>query len=96
MRMSKHARTRCQQRGVSENLTHLVYNWADGCRTSGGAELMYISRQQAQRMHDMGWPSTQIARMRRLVLVADPDGTCITVLPGRVGRRALSRSRRLQ
>jgi hypothetical protein len=96
MRMSKHALTRCHQRGVGENLAHLVYDWADGCRMSGSAELMYISHQQAQRMHDMGWPGTQVARMRRLVLVADQDGTCITVLPGRMGRRALTRSRRLQ
>ncbi|MER9390637.1 MULTISPECIES: hypothetical protein [unclassified Mesorhizobium] len=79
MNITEHARARCLQRGISQNLLQIIYAEADrqfAC--GGGCFAIEVSRRRiAERRRIVG---ANIERARNVILVLSMDNSLVTVL----------------
>lgn len=79
--MSRHARRRCQQRGVPGTLAAALMDSADRSVPVGeGCEAISLSRRGAARLRRLGWPAALLERLVRIVAVLSPAGEVVTVM----------------
>lgn len=81
MKTSKHARTRCQQRGISSNFIELILNYGTPVRNAGNAtEYRLLNRDKAQIVSDLKNLLQNLDKItRKAVLLSDENQTVITV-----------------
>ncbi len=88
--LSGHARTRCQQRGITRPALELLMDEADHFVPVGsGCVALTLSRAKRRTLRQRGIGATDIDRAARQAIVVGADGGVITVLypDGSRGRR---------
>ena len=79
--MSKHAVTRCNQRGVRDHVVKLVLTHFDrDCNASAGAAAVSISRARLAELRTAGLPPAVIDQAGHTILIIGDDGTIITAI----------------
>ena len=79
--LSRHAVTRCQQRGVHGALLSMLFNhWDHSVPVGGGRTAVSLSRKEAARLRCLGHTSATLDRVVSLALVLSEDGQVVTVL----------------
>ncbi len=79
--MSKHAVTRCNQRGVRDQVVKLVLTHFDrDCHAGAGAAAVSISRARLAELRTVGVPSAVIDQAGHTILIIGNDGTIITAI----------------
>lgn len=79
--MSRHARRRCQQRGVPGAVLAALLDWADrSVPVGGGCEAVSLSRRAGAWLRRAGWPAALLERLVGLTAILSPMGEVVTVL----------------
>lgn len=86
--ISRHARIRCQQRGVSWEILSALQDVADRSVPVGGGHFaVSLSRRGAKWLREDGYPAPAILeRLDGLTLVVSSMGQTVTVLHATAGR----------
>ena len=85
--LSRHGRTRCQQRGIPAPLLAALLDLADcGIRVGSGCEALSLSRRGARRLRQGGYPATMLERLDGTTAILSPDGVVVTVLHAQARR----------
>jgi hypothetical protein len=80
-RMTKHAVTRCNQRGIRTEVVGLVLAHFDrDCHAGAGAAAISISRTRLLELQRDGVPAAVIGRSGHAVLIIGDDGAIITAI----------------
>ena len=81
MKTSKHARTRCQQRGFPSNFIELILNYGTPVRNAGNAtEYRLLNRDKAQIVSNLKSLLQNLDKItHKAVLLSDDNQTVITV-----------------
>lgn len=79
--MSKHGRTRCQQRGITNDTIAMLWEHWDRVSPVGrGLVAMTLTRGGAARLRRAGVPPAKLERLVGKAMVVSPDGVIVTVL----------------
>src|SRR5262245_20096791 len=73
--LTRHAKSRCKQRGISTDVIKLVMaNFDRDCEAREGAMAISISRRRLRELEVQGVPVVLIERAARTVLIVAADG----------------------
>ena len=79
--LSRHAVTRCQQRGIyGAMLSTLLKHWDHSVPVGGGRTAVSVSRKEAARLRRLGHAPAALDHIATLAVVLSGDGQVITVL----------------
>jgi len=95
--ISRHARARANQRGVTNRRLAQLISYADVIVSVGhNLSACHLSRRAVEAAIHDGLPPSQIERLSRLAIIEADDGTIVTVaaIHGRKGRHYKRRMRR--
>ena len=85
--VSKHARIRCQQRGIRELDIEVIYKYADICiPRRNGAELIQISNKKLREIRAHGGEGVTVDHLRNIGLIINDNDYVITVMHLKKGR----------
>jgi hypothetical protein len=80
-RMSKHATTRCQQRGIRTEVINLILaNYDSDYNAGAGATALSISRRRLAQLLAEGFRAPVIDQAGHTILIVADDGAIITAI----------------
>jgi hypothetical protein len=82
LRMTRHARQRLQQRGSRPKDLDIIMTYGDiHIPAQNGCSYVRLSHQEAARLEREGsLKVSDVDKVRRLVVLADPEGRVVTIL----------------
>ena len=79
--VSKHARTRCQQRGIRQSDIEAIVKYADICIPRGnGAELIQISNKKLKEINARNTEGVKVYHLKNTGLILNENNFVITVM----------------